>query len=317
MKKRTNCLSVVAAFGLAFLTSPGAPAQKVESKTTTTTTTGRISEFGGDVLALQSDTSPQPIRYSFTESTTYVDETGAPISRELLKAGLPVTVHYVSSPDGMLVSKVIVKKSAIPSAGTIKETTTTRTIGTISEFGPEMVVVKTEKTEPLRYRFTKTTKYVDESGAPVSRTVLKAGLPVTVYYTRSPDGMVASKVVVKKTVSPSGGTVEETTTTRTLGTVAESSPEVLVVKTKESESPIRYTFTKTTTYVDETGAPVAPTLITAGLPVTVHYARDGDSFIARRVIVRTTTTTEPPVIIREKDDDDDDDDDEDDTTTKN
>jgi len=87
---------------------------------------------------------------------------------------------------------------------TIKETTTTTTTtssGTISQFGPSTIVVKTTTSaDPVSYSYTKTTTYVDESGKPVSIETVKVGLPVTVYYDKSGNKMVATKVVVTKAV---------------------------------------------------------------------------------------------------------------------
>jgi len=98
-------------------------------------------------------------------------------------------------------------------------TSTTTSMGTISEFSPDTIVVRsTTSTEPMRYRYSKTTTYVDETGAPVSMETVKSGLPVTVYYTKDGDNMVASKVVVRKTVSSSsegGTTVEKKSSTTT------------------------------------------------------------------------------------------------------
>jgi len=101
----------------------------------------------------------------------------------------------------------------------VESTTTTKTItsaGTISEFSPETIVVKTETSpNPVHYAYSKTTTYVDEAGAPVSMTVVKSGLPVTVYYTQDGDKMVATKVIVRKTVTetPSAPAIKTTTTT--------------------------------------------------------------------------------------------------------
>jgi hypothetical protein len=68
----------------------------------------------------------------------------------------------------------------------------------------------------MNYSYTKSTTYVDETGAPVSIETVKSGLPVKVYYTREGDRMIANKVVVRKTttrtIKPS---TEETTTTTT------------------------------------------------------------------------------------------------------
>lgn len=102
-------------------------------------------------------------------------------------------------------------------------TTTTNTAGTISEFGPDVLVVTTETApEPIRYAYTTKTVYVDETGAPVTLTTVKSGLPVTVYYTKVGDKMVASKVVVKKTtVKPAAPAVQDKKTTTTTTTTKE------------------------------------------------------------------------------------------------
>jgi len=60
---------------------------------------------------------------------------------------------------------------------------------------------------------------------------------------------------------------------------------------------VNYNYTKSTTYVDETGAPVSVETVKSGLPVKVYYTRDGDRMVADKVVVRkTTTTTERPGI---------------------
>ena len=83
----------------------------------------------------------------------------------------------------------------------------------------------------------------------------------------------------------------ETVTTETAGTISEVRPDTLVIRTETSSSPIKYSSTKTTTYVDETGAPVSIKTVTSGLPVTVYYTREGDRMIANKVVIRKTTTT--------------------------
>lgn len=94
----------------------------------------------------------------------------------------------------------------------VVRTTTTRNIGTISEFGPEGMVIRSEAAaEPLRYGFTRTTTYVDEDGRPVSIEQVKSGMPVTVEYARIGDRLVASRVIVRRTVTPDGTVIEKKT----------------------------------------------------------------------------------------------------------
>lgn len=103
----------------------------------------------------------------------------------------------------------------------VKETTTTNSVGTISEFNPDTIVIRSEASpEPLRYTYSKTTTYVDEAGAPVTMDTVKSGLPVTVYYTKVGDRLVANRVVVRKTTiaTPSAPTVIEKKTSTTTTT---------------------------------------------------------------------------------------------------
>jgi len=268
-------------------------------RTTTTTTTGTIDEFGENRIIVHTESSANPLTYSFTKSTTYVDETGAPVSIETVKSGLPVTIHYAKQGDGLVAQKVVVRKTKTQTApGRTTETKTTTTTGTINEFGDERFTVRTESSrEPLRYRFTKTTTYVDEAGNPVSMKIVKSGLPVTVYYTKDGDGLVATKVVVKKTtgVAPAGRTeTTKTTTTTTSGTISDIADNRFVVRTAADADPVSYSFTKTTTYVDEAGEPVTIDVVKSGLPVTVYYTKDGDNLVASKVVVKKTTTEVTP-----------------------
>jgi hypothetical protein len=125
--KRTLTSSVL--LGLLLITVSVTFSQTTVKETTTTTTSaGTISEFGPETIIIRSETSPQPIRYSYSKTTTYVDETGAPVSLETVKSGLPVTVYYVRDGDKMMASKVIVKRAvAVPATPIIEEKKTTTT----------------------------------------------------------------------------------------------------------------------------------------------------------------------------------------------
>jgi hypothetical protein len=179
----------------------------------------------------------------------------------------------------------------------VETTTTTSSAGTITSFDPQDIVIKTESsTEPVRYQYTKKTTYVDENGNPVSIETVKSGLPVTVYYERDGDAMVARKVVVRHAVTTDAGPAaveSHTSTTTTQGTISSFDPQDIVVRTDSAEEPVHYRYTKTTTYVDENGNPVSMETVKSGLPVTVYYEKDADGMVARKVVVRRTTTAEP------------------------
>lgn len=127
--KNTLTVCVAAALIGGALSFPGfAPAQLAGTVTTTTTTSGTISEFGPDALVIRSTASADPLRYSFSEKTVYVDETGAPVAREVLRAGIPVTVHYTQAGNSLLADRVVVMRTAaVPAPPIIEERTTTTT----------------------------------------------------------------------------------------------------------------------------------------------------------------------------------------------
>ena len=126
-------LTGAALLGLMLITANVTLAQTAVKETTTTTTTaGTISEFGPETIIVRSETAPEPIRYSYTKTTTYVDETGAPVSIETVKSGLPVTVYYTKVGDRMVASKVIVRRAVVKTApaATIEEKKTSTTTTT-------------------------------------------------------------------------------------------------------------------------------------------------------------------------------------------
>jgi len=87
-------------------------------------------------------------------------------------------------------------------AQNVDATTVTTSAGTVSQFGPDEFIVKSqESSDPLSYTSSKTTTYVDENGQPVSVETVKSGVPVTVYYTKVGNRLIASKVMVRKAMT--------------------------------------------------------------------------------------------------------------------
>lgn len=131
MKHTKHTFTSVALSGLMLFATTSAFAQTAVKETVTTTTSaGTISQFGPETIAIRSETSSEPVTYSYSKSTTYVDETGSPVSIETVTSGLPVTVFYVKEGDKMVASKVIVRKAVVktaPAAIEEKKTTTTTT----------------------------------------------------------------------------------------------------------------------------------------------------------------------------------------------
>ena len=84
-----------------------------------------------------------------------------------------------------------------------------------------------------------------------------------------------------------------TTVTTTKGAFTEFVPgsKTVVVRSETNPDPLRYTVTKQTTIVDESGAPIAIERISPGSPLAVEYATTGDSLVASRIVVQRPTTT--------------------------
>lgn len=97
---------------------------------TTTTSDGTISEFSPDTIVVKTENAAEPVHYTYSKSTTYVDDAGNPVSIDTVKSGLPVTVYYVKDGDNLMVSKVIVRKNVITPTTSIQDSKTTTTTTT-------------------------------------------------------------------------------------------------------------------------------------------------------------------------------------------
>ncbi len=119
-----------ASLSLLFFSASVSLAQPAVSQTTTITSAGTISDFGREMFMVRTEASPEPVRYSYSKTTTYVDEAGNPVSIETVKSGLPVTVYYTKAGDRMVATKVIVRKVVVPETPVVveKKTTTTTTV---------------------------------------------------------------------------------------------------------------------------------------------------------------------------------------------
>jgi len=74
---------------------------------------GTLSGFSPDTIVVRSTASGELVRYFSSQTTVYVDETGAPlISIDSLKAGVTVTVQYIKIADQLVASRVSVGNSS-------------------------------------------------------------------------------------------------------------------------------------------------------------------------------------------------------------
>ena len=76
-------------------------------------------------------------------------------------------------------------------------TTTTESFGTVTEFTPgQALILKTEATEPLHYKFSKTVTYVTSDGKVIEASKIRKDSKVRVHYLRDGDNMLVDKVIV-------------------------------------------------------------------------------------------------------------------------
>jgi hypothetical protein len=78
-------------------------------------------------------------------------------------------------------------------------TTTTESTGTVTEYTPgEMIVLKTEAVEPVRYKFSKQVTYVTSDGRVIEPSTIRKDSKVQVHYIKNGDDMLVDKVIVTK-----------------------------------------------------------------------------------------------------------------------
>jgi hypothetical protein len=220
MKTPFKYLGAMAVLGLMTLAPTAIYAQE-SSTTTTITSTGTVNDWKPDAVAVKVDTSPTPVDYSFTKTTTYVDENGNPVSIQTVRSGAPVTVYYHNTGGNYVADKVIVNRSMITTTTVpATESTTVTTVppptpptetmtitpvpsspavnGVVTDAGEGHIDLRTaESSRPVHYKAHDSTAYVDESGNPVSRKALAPGTPVTVFYEQSGDDLFATRVVLR------------------------------------------------------------------------------------------------------------------------
>jgi hypothetical protein len=79
------------------------------------------------------------------------------------------------------------------------QTTTTESNGTVTEFTPgQALVLKTEASEPVHYKFGKTVTYVTSDGQVVEPSQIRKDSKVRVHYLKEGDDMVVDKVIVTR-----------------------------------------------------------------------------------------------------------------------
>ena len=108
---------------LTLAAAPAAMSDMVRQETTTEKTTtfkGTVSEMPDSRTIILKSDAGNPMRYTFNEKTTFVDENGNVVSRETIRKQ-PVTIETAPEGSSTVVSKVVVTR---PGSSTIRKETT-------------------------------------------------------------------------------------------------------------------------------------------------------------------------------------------------
>ena len=90
---------------------------------------GTVTTFDptGHAIVVTGADNPAPVTYGYTEKTVMIDELGNPVTVDVVKSGVPVTVFYTQSGSQIIASKVVVRKAVAPVVEEKRTTTTTTT----------------------------------------------------------------------------------------------------------------------------------------------------------------------------------------------
>ena len=97
------------------------------TSTSTLNGSGTITTYtpGSDSIMFRTETSPEPVRYYYSKSTTVVDPEGRTVEWSALRPDMPVTYTYAKEGDRMVITKMTLTKPL--SYYERKDTTTTTT----------------------------------------------------------------------------------------------------------------------------------------------------------------------------------------------
>lgn len=107
---------------------------------------------------------------------------------------------------------------------------------------------------------------------------------------------VVTTTAQPEVVAPAATTATTTTSTTTAGTIQSFTPgSSQVILRTTTGSPVTYTYSKKTTFVDSAGNVVSAETIRPGEPTTVYYAMEAGQPVVSRIVVNRTVTPVAPV----------------------
>lgn len=184
-------------------TAPAPPPRSVVALPQDLHASGTVSGYDTSGLTVADPITGSMTVYLTNSDTTFVDTHDRLVAPDRVTLQTPVKVHYTPVGNQVFATKVVVD-------------TTLNTDGTLTDFGPGLLVIQlSAPPSPVRFVTDNTLKFVDHKGRPTPPDAIRQGAPVRVFYKRMGDALQASKVELLD-ANPPVSTTTQTPTTRTL-----------------------------------------------------------------------------------------------------
>ncbi len=144
---------------------------------------GTVSAYDAKGLTVLEPITGSMTVYLTNAETSFVDTHDKFVSPDLITQQLPVKVYYTQVGNTVLATKVIVN-------------TALNTDGTLIEVSSGVLVIQLSgaPATPVRFLSTNELKFVDHKGKTVQPQTVKLGAQVRVFYSKTADALVATKV---------------------------------------------------------------------------------------------------------------------------
>ncbi len=184
------------------------------------TATGTLFSVEPEILSVVMKDNPTPVRFAYGKDTPFVDEKGEAVPVDLVRAELPLTVHYEMEGEKMVARRVVVSRSMV--AGDTSEKSDQKRLelaekkaletsraaeaepylpkdimGTVATIEQTISIVARGETTPTTCIINNSTRYVNASGQPVSTQLVMPGMPITVKTIRDGKRVIAQEIIIR------------------------------------------------------------------------------------------------------------------------
>lgn len=195
------------------------PATPAQESADGSTATGRVFSVEPETLTLVVEGSTTPVQFQYSKDTPILDEDGKSVSMELIRAKVPLTIHY-KTVDGKMVAsqldvtrEMLVGESQDPAKkreqlveatkGEMAEQKRTQDLspqivmGTISTVEQTISMQPRGEKLPKSFIINNSTRYINAGGEPVGTELIYSGMPVTIQAVPDGDRMIAQVITVR------------------------------------------------------------------------------------------------------------------------